>query len=54
MEGRMARVFRGKVAIPGSEMGAYLETLGQFERGKEPLRLCRNCSPEGYSAMLLH
>ena len=34
----MARVFRGKVAIPGEEMGAYLEALGQFERDKAPLR----------------
>jgi site-specific recombinase XerD len=37
-EGRMARVFRGKVAIPGEQMDAYLEALGQFERAKEPLR----------------
>lgn len=34
----MARVFRGKVAIPGNQMDAYLEALGQFERAKEPLR----------------
>ena len=34
----MARVFRGKVAIPGEQMDAYLEALGQFERTKEPLR----------------
>ena len=34
----MARVFRGKVAIPGEQMDAYLEALGQFERAKEPLR----------------
>ena len=35
----MARVFRGKVAIPGEQMDAYLEALGQFERTKEPLRV---------------
>ena len=34
----MARVFRGKVAIPGAEMDVYLEALGQFERDKAPLR----------------
>jgi hypothetical protein len=34
----MARVFRGKVAIPGEQIDAYLEALGQFERAKEPLR----------------
>jgi site-specific recombinase XerD len=34
----MARVFRGKIAIPGQEMDAYLEALGQFEREKAPLR----------------
>ncbi len=34
----MARVFRGKVAIPGEQMDAYLEALGQFERDKAPLR----------------
>ena len=34
----MAHVFRGKVAIPGNQMDAYLEALGQFEREKEPLR----------------
>ena len=34
----MARVFRGKIAIPGEEMDAYLEALGQFEREKAPLR----------------
>src|SRR5215510_14646342 len=35
---KMARVFRGKVAIPGDQMEAYLEALGQFEKDKEPLR----------------
>jgi hypothetical protein len=34
----MARVFRGKVAIPGDQMDAYLDALGQFERAKAPLR----------------
>ena len=34
----MARVFRGKMAIPGDRMEAYLEALGQFEKEKEPLR----------------
>jgi site-specific recombinase XerD len=34
----MARVFRGKVAIPGEQMEVYLEALGQFERDKAPLR----------------
>ena len=34
----MARVFRGKVAIPGEQMDVYLEALGQFERDKAPLR----------------
>ena len=34
----MARVFRGKMAIPGDQMEAYLEALGQFEKDKEPLR----------------
>jgi site-specific recombinase XerD len=34
----MARVFRGRIAIPGDQMDAYLEALGQFEREKEPLR----------------
>ena len=34
----MAHVFRGKMAIPGDQMEAYLEALGQFEKEKEPLR----------------
>ena len=34
----MARVFRGKVAIPGDQMEAYLEALGQFEQTKAPMR----------------
>ena len=34
----MARVFQGKVAIPGEQMDVYLEALGQFERDKAPLR----------------
>ena len=28
----MARVFRGKIAIPGEQMEAYFEALGQFEQ----------------------
>jgi site-specific recombinase XerD len=34
----MARVFRGKVAIPGDQMEAYFQALEQFEQGKKPLR----------------
>jgi hypothetical protein len=34
----MARVFRGKIAIPGDQMEAYFEALGQFEQAKAPLR----------------
>jgi site-specific recombinase XerD len=34
----MARVFQGKIAIPGDQMEAYLEALGQFEQEKAPLR----------------
>jgi hypothetical protein len=34
----MARVFHGQVAIPGDQMEAYLEALGQFEKDKAPLR----------------
>src|SRR5918992_4804496 len=37
-QGTMARVFRGKIAIPGDQMEAYFEALGQFETAKEPLR----------------
>jgi hypothetical protein len=48
----MAYVFRGKVAIPGDQMDAYLDTLGQFERAKAPLRthshsVCHLASPLG-------
>jgi site-specific recombinase XerD len=35
---RMARVFRGKMAIPGDQMEAYFEALGQFENAKAPMR----------------
>jgi site-specific recombinase XerD len=35
---RMARVFRGKIAIPGDQMEAYFEALGQFENAKAPMR----------------
>jgi site-specific recombinase XerD len=34
----MARVFQGKIAIPGNQIDAYLEALGQFEHEKAPLR----------------
>ena len=34
----MARVFRGKIAIPGDQMEAYVEALGQFEQAKAPMR----------------
>ena len=34
----MARVFRGKIAIPGDHMEAYLDALGQFEQTKAPMR----------------
>ena len=34
----MARVFRGKIAIPGDQMEAYLDALGQFEHEKAPMR----------------
>jgi hypothetical protein len=34
----MAQVFRGKIAIPGDQMDAYFQALGQFEKDKEPLR----------------
>jgi len=34
----MARVFRGKIAIPGDQMEAYFEALGQFENEKAPIR----------------
>ena len=34
----MAHVFRGKIAIPGDQMEAYFEALGQFEHEKAPMR----------------
>jgi hypothetical protein len=34
----MARVFQGKIAIPGDQMEPYLEALGQFEQTKAPMR----------------
>jgi site-specific recombinase XerD len=34
----MARVFQGKIAIPGYHIEAYLEALGQFAHDKAPLR----------------
>jgi hypothetical protein len=35
---KMARVFRGKIAIPGDQMEASFEALGQFENEKAPMR----------------
>jgi site-specific recombinase XerD len=34
----MARVFRGKIAIPGDQMEAYFQALERFEKDKEPMR----------------
>jgi site-specific recombinase XerD len=34
----MARVFRGKIAIPGDQMEAYFQALEEFEKNKEPMR----------------
>jgi hypothetical protein len=34
----MARVFRGKIGIPGDRMEAYFKALGQLETAKQPLR----------------
>jgi hypothetical protein len=34
----MARVFRGKIAIPGDQIEAYFQALEQFEHDKAPLR----------------
>jgi hypothetical protein len=34
----MAHVFQGKIAMPGDHMETYLETLGQFEQTKAPMR----------------
>jgi hypothetical protein len=34
----MARVFRGKMTIPGDHIEAYLEALGEVEHDKAPLR----------------
>ena len=34
----MARVFRGKIAIPGDQMEAYFQALERFEKDKEPTR----------------
>ena len=34
----MAHVFRGKIAIPGDQLEAYVQALGEFEQDKEPLR----------------
>jgi len=50
----MARVFRGKVAIPGEQMDAYLEALGQFERAKEPLRAQLEQYADDFARTLAH
>jgi hypothetical protein len=34
---RMARVFRGKIAIPDDQMEAYFQALEDFEKNKEPM-----------------
>jgi hypothetical protein len=34
----MARVFQGKIVIPGEQIDACREALGQFEHEKAPLR----------------
>jgi site-specific recombinase XerD len=34
----MAHVFQGKIAIPGDQLEAYFQALGEFEQDKEPLR----------------
>jgi hypothetical protein len=34
----MAHVFRGKIAIPGDQLEAYFQALGEFEQDKAPLR----------------
>ena len=34
----MARVFRGKIAIPGDQMEAYFQALERFEKDKGPMR----------------
>jgi hypothetical protein len=34
----MARVFRGKIAIPGNQMEAHFQALEQFEHDKQLLR----------------
>jgi site-specific recombinase XerD len=34
----MARVFRGKIVIPGNQMEAYFDALEQFEKDKVPMR----------------
>jgi hypothetical protein len=34
----MARVFRGKMAIPGDQIETYFQALEQFEHDKAPLR----------------
>jgi hypothetical protein len=48
----MARVFRGKIVIPGDQMEAYLEALGQFEQEKAPLRKQLECCAHEFTQAL--
>ena len=51
----MARVFRGKMAIPGDQMEAYFEALGQWEQEKEPLRTqLEHCASDFARALAHH
>src|SRR5882672_1860181 len=52
---KMARVFRGKMAIPGDQMEAYFEALGQWEQEKEPLRTqLEHCACDFTRALAQH
>lgn len=48
----MARVFRGKIAIPGDQMEVSLEALGQCERDKAPLRTQRESWAQDFTQAL--
>jgi hypothetical protein len=48
----MARVFRGKIAMPGNPMEAYCQALEQFEHEKEPLRKQLQCYLHDFTRML--
>jgi hypothetical protein len=39
----MAHVFRGKIAIPGDQLEAYFQALGEFEHDK-----ARFCCKKGW------